>query len=574
MRISTSLFSLLFLFPVFLYSQQSYQLEFQSYSIDPPISFDTLDQGEIILAHQIFDTNIGKESTALSYLTAQADTFWTRSFPDFRAQEILQDSSGFILAGNGLLKVDVQGILNWAFSYGKNIQALALDGQNGYLIGGSNFLARIDANGSILWAKDLPLLIEKIIPSKDGNFAAAGSSNFGQGFPTLLSFDVQGNILFAYEYIDTHPQALGAAVDIVQGIDSTYYLAANITSTSFVNEAAVLKTRPDGELIWLAKGGLVSGNDKWLYSLSLDEEQKLYLGGRGGSFMGGLNGRIPFIAKIDSSGSPEIAKEILYAGSAKQVKVKGDKLWVAGSYDIEFSGKEYFALFDTSLRYCSFSNSYGLTGFTKSNAVSRNNLSLTPANLSISPGPLSFSRNLSIPFLKGCFSCGDSAEAAFSYEINGNSVSFQDSSASALEWFWDFGDGNSTNQQNPSHTYASAGSYEVCLSVGNACGTATFCDSVSLWRTSRFPEEETFHLLLSPNPARDIVKIQIEAATFDTYQISLISIEGKRLKTFSSGLQNEIELNISEYPGGIYLLEVKSSAGNKHLQKFIIDVAK
>ncbi|MEM8890187.1 MAG: hypothetical protein AAGD28_19590 [Bacteroidota bacterium] len=110
MRIFRPLFSLLLLFPLFLFSQQTYLLDFQSYSIDPPISFDTLGNGEIILAHQIFDSNISRESTALSYLTAQADTFWTRSFPDFRVQEILNEANGFIRAGNSMVKVDIQGI--------------------------------------------------------------------------------------------------------------------------------------------------------------------------------------------------------------------------------------------------------------------------------------------------------------------------------------------------------------------------------------------------------------------------------------------------------------------------------
>ncbi|MEL6255601.1 MAG: PKD domain-containing protein [Bacteroidota bacterium] len=574
MRISTSLFSLLFYFQLSLFSQQTYQLDFQSYSITPPISFDTLGNGEIILAHQIFDSNILTESTALTYLTAQADTFWTRSFPDFRAEEIAKDSNGFVLAGNGLVKVDEQGILSWAFAYGKHIKALSLDGQNGYLIAGTNFLARIHVNGSVVWAKDLPLFIEKIIPTKNGNFAAATSTNSGQGYPGLLQFDLQGNILSAYEYIDGNQQGLGGAVDIVQGIDSIFYLAANITSPNFINEPSIIKTRSNGELIWLAKGGLVNGNDKLLYSLSLDTQQNLYVGGRGGTFMGGMNGRIPFVAKIDSSGITINAREILYAGSVKQLMISEDKLWAAGSYDIEFSGKEYLVLLDTSLGSCSYTHSSDLSGFVKSTSVSRNSLTINPGNLSLTPTGLNFSRNLAIPFSQTCFSCGDSADAAFSYAINGNSVSFEDSSSAALEWFWDFGDGTSSNQRNPSHTYTNTGSYEVCLSVGNECGTATICDSVSLWRTSQYLDEEKFSVLLSPNPAKDIVKIQIEAATFDTYQIILRNIEGKKLSTYSLGLEQEAELNISEYPSGIYVLEIQSSAGNKQLQKFIIDVAK
>ncbi|HWB62114.1 MAG TPA: PKD domain-containing protein, partial [Chitinophagales bacterium] len=43
---------------------------------------------------------------------------------------------------------------------------------------------------------------------------------------------------------------------------------------------------------------------------------------------------------------------------------------------------------------------------------------------------------------------------------------------------WNFGDGNTSNQQNPSHTYTYNGTYYVCETVTNAGGSNTYCDSV------------------------------------------------------------------------------------------------
>jgi PKD repeat protein len=52
---------------------------------------------------------------------------------------------------------------------------------------------------------------------------------------------------------------------------------------------------------------------------------------------------------------------------------------------------------------------------------------------------------------------------------------FQDQSISQpTSWHWTFGDGNSSTQQNPTHTYAQPGSYNVQLRTCNAFG----CDSV------------------------------------------------------------------------------------------------
>ncbi|WP_440948810.1 PKD domain-containing protein [Methanosarcina sp. T3] len=37
-------------------------------------------------------------------------------------------------------------------------------------------------------------------------------------------------------------------------------------------------------------------------------------------------------------------------------------------------------------------------------------------------------------------------------------------------WYWDFGDGDISDGQNPIHTYLSAGNYTVCLTVSNVNG--------------------------------------------------------------------------------------------------------
>lgn len=52
-------------------------------------------------------------------------------------------------------------------------------------------------------------------------------------------------------------------------------------------------------------------------------------------------------------------------------------------------------------------------------------------------------------------------------------VHFANVSSNATSQFWTFGDGGSTSQLNPSHTYTSAGTYTVTLAVASTCGTDT-----------------------------------------------------------------------------------------------------
>lgn len=55
-----------------------------------------------------------------------------------------------------------------------------------------------------------------------------------------------------------------------------------------------------------------------------------------------------------------------------------------------------------------------------------------------------------------------------------HSVNFTGTSIDAVEWSWDFGDGNISNQQNPNHVYSDFGIYNVTLVVTNING----CENV------------------------------------------------------------------------------------------------
>lgn len=48
-----------------------------------------------------------------------------------------------------------------------------------------------------------------------------------------------------------------------------------------------------------------------------------------------------------------------------------------------------------------------------------------------------------------------------------------DLSLGPTSWHWDFGDGRTSTEQNPTHTYASPGTYTITLTVTNAHGTDT-----------------------------------------------------------------------------------------------------
>lgn len=71
--------------------------------------------------------------------------------------------------------------------------------------------------------------------------------------------------------------------------------------------------------------------------------------------------------------------------------------------------------------------------------------------------------------------------SGFNSNVNNLMVTFADATTgNPVSWFWDFGDGNTATVQNPSHSYSLPGSYTVCLTTTNACGSDSSCSSVTV----------------------------------------------------------------------------------------------
>lgn len=69
----------------------------------------------------------------------------------------------------------------------------------------------------------------------------------------------------------------------------------------------------------------------------------------------------------------------------------------------------------------------------------------------------------------------------------GSTVEFLDLSNNATSWLWDFGDGTTSDVQDPSHDYSAVGNYSVKLVSSNATSTATLLKS-NLIQVGLIPE--------------------------------------------------------------------------------------
>ncbi|MGK0364020.1 MAG: PKD repeat protein [Saprospiraceae bacterium] len=92
-------------------------------------------------------------------------------------------------------------------------------------------------------------------------------------------------------------------------------------------------------------------------------------------------------------------------------------------------------------------------------------------------------------------------------------VNFSDESNEAGAWSWNFGDGNTSNQENPTHIYTIPGTYEVSLTMNNCNGTDT---ALSQTITVQDPPEFTY----SPGS----FDVTLNAGTIGTETLNLCNI--------------------------------------------------
>ncbi|MBN2728837.1 MAG: T9SS type A sorting domain-containing protein, partial [Bacteroidales bacterium] len=144
--------------------------------------------------------------------------------------------------------------------------------------------------------------------------------------------------------------------------------------------------------------------------------------------------------------------------------------------------------------------------------------------------------------------------AAFSDSTNNLTVSFTDLSTQApSSWFWDFGDGNTSTQQDPSHTYAANGTYTVCLIATNTCGSDSSCSNVTVSSTVGIADIEN-NVQIYPNPVQEVLNIDLKGEAV----ARIYSTDGKLVRSVMlvSGL-NTIET--AEMENGIYVLKIEST---------------
>ncbi|TVR78352.1 MAG: PKD domain-containing protein [Saprospirales bacterium] len=75
----------------------------------------------------------------------------------------------------------------------------------------------------------------------------------------------------------------------------------------------------------------------------------------------------------------------------------------------------------------------------------------------------------------------DTPVAGFEFNVDNLMIAlFDNSQTESYTLEWDFGDGNSSTETNPEHQFSQAGEFTICLTISNACGSDTHCETVEV----------------------------------------------------------------------------------------------
>ena len=132
-------------------------------------------------------------------------------------------------------------------------------------------------------------------------------------------------------------------------------------------------------------------------------------------------------------------------------------------------------------------------------------------------------------------------------------VDFTDASNNnPTDWAWDFGDGNTSIDQNPQHTYSASGMYTVCLTVTNSAGSNTICETVNVVISSTEDLDKIVKVELFPNPVHETLNIRLENDQTETLNFQLIDALGRRVREIQVNTNGSFELNVENLNVGLY----------------------
>lgn len=166
----------------------------------------------------------------------------------------------------------------------------------------------------------------------------------------------------------------------------------------------------------------------------------------------------------------------------------------------------------------------------------------------------------------------DDALASFTYSIAPNGeATFTNTSLHASSYAWDFGDGGFSTVAQPTHVYASSGTYLVTLVATDGCTSDTLVDTVVAVVVGK-PDPFEAILTVSPNPSGGVVYVQ-GSLPGDVANVVVVDVLGNVVhRSQWTGAKETFKwrLDLHALPKGVYFLSLEEPSGRVLTQKIVL----
>ena len=156
-------------------------------------------------------------------------------------------------------------------------------------------------------------------------------------------------------------------------------------------------------------------------------------------------------------------------------------------------------------------------------------------------------------------------------EENPWEVYFEDYSIGEItDWYWEFGDGEISDEQNPTHQYAEAALYSASLTITTYDCTSTFYYDIDLVNgtvayspgpTTGVVEQDALELTIYPNPVQDVLNLQFNVST--ELEVQIVNISGQLLIT-----STHRSIDVSSLSQRVYFVKIMNN-GQTTIKKFV-----
>jgi PKD repeat protein len=157
-------------------------------------------------------------------------------------------------------------------------------------------------------------------------------------------------------------------------------------------------------------------------------------------------------------------------------------------------------------------------------------------------------------------------EAEFIMSQNGNFCQFTDQSIlydiPNTTWLWDFGDGQTSTDQNPTHTYLSDGTFVACLTVSDSCETDMTCMNMII-QVAGFNEIGKDEFSVYPVPANDAVIVAFSGTNSEEATLYVRDLLGNLIMKRSLITEGKQTIDVSDFANGKYILQLIDASGNE-----------